>query len=738
MGLKRTHITLYLGCGVGVLSAILQLPAAQAQVVNPSTLTNKIVVGYQGWFSCPGDGGNHYTHWSRGGDDIGPGLYYVDMWPDITEFDAEELFPCPHVTLLDGSTGQLFSSHTRKTVERHFKWMKENGIDGAFVQRFVVGVSDPPREGNVLQNVRSAANTHGRVFAVEYDTSGTPAGDLYQMITSDWKNLCDVAHIRDDPRYLHQDGKPVVIVWGLFEDRYSVATVTQVQNFFKNDPVYGNNYCIGGAPGNWRVVTTTGWPAFYRAWHCIHPWTVGGYMTTQDIINFKNTWVAPDVAECNSLGIAYLPVIWPGFSWDNLQQLPPGTSNFPRRDGQHLWDQAYQFQSVGLNQMFIAMFDEVDEGTAILKVSSNHPTTDNWVDYGTLPRDWYMRLAGAATRMLRKEIPLTSTIPIDLTCNGDEVSINLGEDVADRVTHPQNADGDTVVTTTGGISCRKNVSSSGDRYFYFAVNDSFAYAGNRHEMAITVDYYNPTGSSGSLRLEYDSDGGGTYKSAGTVTLGTDNTWRRKIWHITDTYFGNRQNAGADFRIFKTTTGTFYLDRVLVSSTVPKPPVIQLNKTSLASQTIPVGTQAVNDSFTLINVGVAPLNYTIDTDAPWVSVTPPTGKSTGETDTLTVTYNTAGVSRGHHLATISVTDATASNSPQTVTVDLNVLAFADFDSDGDVDQEDFGKFQACLSGSGVDSPQGCLAADSNQDGAVDDFDISAFLNCMNGPDQPPGC
>jgi len=743
-----------------VLSWILLSPVAavHAQVADPTTLNNKIVAGYQGWFSCPGDGGNQFIHWSRSTTDIGPGLYTVDLWPEVSELDIDELFPCPHVTLQNSSMGQLFSSHTLKTVERHFKWMKEFGIDGAFVQRFVVGVTNPPTEGNVLQNVRSAANTHGRIFAVEYDTSGTPEGQVYQMIVSDWEHLCTVANIRNDPRYLHHNGKPVVIIWGLFDDRYSVGTATQIQNFFKNDPTYGNNYCIGGVPGGWRTVTTTGWPAFYRGWHCIHPWTVGGYMTTQDIINFKNNLVAPDVAECNSLGIQYLPVVWPGFSWDNLQQLPPGTSNFPRRGGQHLWDQVYQFQTVGLNQMFVAMFDEVDEGTAILKITSNYPTTDHWIGLEGYPNDWYMRLAGAAARMLRKQIPLGSTIPIDTICNGDEVSFNLGEDVADRMTLITVGDGNTAVTTKCSISCRKNVNTTTDLYMYFGVSDSFAFQGNRPELCVTIDYYDGcctgagttncsgtgcgscSGTNYSLHLQYDSIGGGAYKDGGSVTLGNSNTWKRKIYHVTDAYFGNRQNNGADFRIAYShpTTANFYLDRVLVDSTVAKPPLIQLGSTSPFAHTIARGTQVPSDTFTVINMGVGPLNYTASGSAAWLSASPGSGKSTGERDTLSITYNTATLDRGHYTGAINVADTTATNSPQSVAVNLDVIAFADFDSDGDADQDDFGRFQVCLTDFGFPYAPGCLAGDSNGDGAVDYQDVPAFINCINGPNMPPGC
>jgi len=69
---------------------------------------------------------------------------------------------------------------------------------------------------------------------------------------------------------------------------------------------------------------------------------------------------------------------------------------------------------------------------------------------------------------------------------------------------------------------------------------------------------------------------------------------------------------------------------------------------------------------------------------------------------------------------------------------NVLPAADFDLDGDVDQNDFGFFQACFSGSEVPYEPGCKDADLNGNGAVDQTDFGAFRDCMGGADSPPGC
>ncbi|MNH44784.1 hypothetical protein D3C79_1070480 [compost metagenome] len=63
--------------------------------------------------------------------------------------------------------------------------------------------------------------------------------------------------------------------------------------------------------------------------------------------------------------------------------------------------------------IYLAMFDEVDEGTAIFKISKNPPVGD--VEFvkpeEDIPSDYYLYLSGYAAKMLRKEIPFQTKIP---------------------------------------------------------------------------------------------------------------------------------------------------------------------------------------------------------------------------------------------------------------------------------------------------------------------------------------
>ena len=64
--------------------------------------------------------------------------------------------------------------------------------------------------------------------------------------------------------------------------------------------------------------------------------------------------------------------------------------------------------------IYVAMFDEVDEGTAIFKCTNQPPTGEgaSFLTYEGLPSDFYLRLTGSAAKMLRGEIPVTDTMPV--------------------------------------------------------------------------------------------------------------------------------------------------------------------------------------------------------------------------------------------------------------------------------------------------------------------------------------
>ena len=391
--------------------------------VDATTMNRKLLMGYQGWFVCPGDGSqvNGWRHWFRN-DNPAATNATVDFWPDISELDTNELFSIG-MTLPDGSTAKVYSAFNSKTVLRHFRWMQDNQLDGVFLQRFVSELSDPrffALRNQVIANVRAGAEKYGRVFAIMYDISGQPANRLVSALTNDWNYLVRDMRITGSPRYLHHNGKPVVAVWGFgFAGRGDTPEQALAAiRFFKS----AGCTVMGGVPAYWRTLnrdaqSDPAWAAVFRSFDIISPWSVGRYDDDASADHFSRDVIAPDVAAAKAAGCDYLPVIFPGFSWHNLNG---GKSNqIPRRGGVFYWRQAFNAMNAGCTMIYGAMFDEMDEGTAIFKLA---PTAGQLPVQGTfvpldadgvkLPADWYLRLAGAAGKMLRGEIPLTNGVPI--------------------------------------------------------------------------------------------------------------------------------------------------------------------------------------------------------------------------------------------------------------------------------------------------------------------------------------
>lgn len=392
--------------------------------IDASTLDGKVLCGYQGWFNTPGDGsGSGFRHWGTGFGQTNRARFVVDMWPDVSEYDPQDLHEVPGLKLPDGSPARLYSALRKGPVLLHCQWMRQYGIDGVFLSRFISETRNPTRARHVnmvLASVREGCHREGRVWAMMLDLSMGRNGTT-DMVMDDWKFLCDKVKVREDSRYLHHQGKPVVLLWGLgFRDRpWTPAQAEELIQFFKSDPKYGGVYLIGGIDPHWRTLRgecrpEPAWAKVYRMFDAISPWDAGRYRDFGTMDRFRMDVWEGDLAEVKRLGIGYMPTAFPGFSWDNLRRAAPGTSKISRRKGDFYWRQFATFRALGIRSVFVGMFDEVDEGTAIYKVANQIPVGQYFVTYEGLPSDYYLKLTGAATRMIRGDTALTWAIPADL------------------------------------------------------------------------------------------------------------------------------------------------------------------------------------------------------------------------------------------------------------------------------------------------------------------------------------
>jgi hypothetical protein len=269
------------------------------------------------------------------------------------------------------------------------------------------------RDG-VARNVRAAAEAHGRVFAIMYDISGQPRETIVPAVERDWVYLVDTLRITESPQYLHHHGRPVLAIWGLgFRDRAATpAQAEELIDFFKNNPDQRYRVTlVGGIPARWRTrsrdaQTDEAWTEVYRSFDILSPWTVGRFRDDESTDRFYREEVQPDLIETHRLGLGYMPVVFPGFSWHNMNPTAP-SNPIPRRGGRFFWHQIEQALQAGTTMVYGAMFDELDEGTAMFKVA---PTSDSVptgvplvtldADGDQLPSDWYLQLARRAQERL--------------------------------------------------------------------------------------------------------------------------------------------------------------------------------------------------------------------------------------------------------------------------------------------------------------------------------------------------
>lgn len=383
-----------------------------------SEFMGKSVAGYQAWFTAS-ESNSGWVHWSSNTrPDVGN--FSFDIYPDTRDYMPGILRQTGFDNMGNGEPSLLFSS--ADVIDEHFEWMKEFGIDGVALQRFI-GDNPYPITDSPLSKpmkVKKAAETYGRIFYVCYDmSSGKDENAWAESIKYDWVfNIEQSYGLTSSPAYATVNNKPVVEIWGPgFTSRVGNAAKTiELIEFLKSRGCY----VIGGVPTNWRTGTGDSKPGFieaYKTYDMVSPWTPGRYRTISGCDSHRVNYLEPDKAFCSANGIDYLPVLFPGFSWSTWNTGAP--NSIPRLAGEFLWRQAYNIRLSGINQMYFAMFDEYDEGTAIMKAATDWrmiPTDQYFVTLSTdgiwVSSDYYLRVAGAAMAMAKNTGQPSGLLPV--------------------------------------------------------------------------------------------------------------------------------------------------------------------------------------------------------------------------------------------------------------------------------------------------------------------------------------
>jgi hypothetical protein len=192
-------------------------------------------------------------------------------------------------------------------------------------------------------------------------------------------------------------------------------------------------------------------------------------------------------------------------------------------------------------------------------------------------------------------------------------------------------------------SCREGTNASGQTFSLWNSGGGsldYSISDNRSWLSVSPSTGSSTAEQDTITVNYSTSGLSAGSYSGTITVSDPSA------------DNNPQTISVDLTV----------DAL--------PPSISLSTSSL-SNSCTEGTNAPSQTFNLWNSGGGSLDYSISDNRSWLSVSPSSGISTGEQDTIAVSYSTSGLSAGSYSGTIIITDPSADNSPLTVSVNLTI-------------------------------------------------------------------
>ena len=404
-----------------------------------SEFIGKSVAGYQAWFRVAG----RYEFWHHWGNDAvesdgtrwpRANNHTFEIYPDISIYEEADLAQTGFADLGNGESARLYNAASPSVIAKHFSLMQEHGIDGVAVQRFIGPemrtIANNPAA--TLHSISRQAEQNNRLFYICYDITSTGLESTWaDLIRFDWVyNIEQNYSLTQSSAYATVSGKPVVELWGTgFTDNHpgNAAETIALIEWLKSRGCY----VIGGVPTYWREnrndakgpsqpnpANQESFEEVYKHYDMLSPWLVGRFSNYQEAQYFFRLQ-GQDKRYCDSLHIGYMPTVFPGFGWATWNTGVPNQA--PRHAGEFLWEQAKNIRQTGCTNMYFSMFDEYDEGTALLSAATDYtmlPTDAYFLttsaDGRWLSPDFYLRLAGDATRMLKGKKDTAFTTPYSL------------------------------------------------------------------------------------------------------------------------------------------------------------------------------------------------------------------------------------------------------------------------------------------------------------------------------------